>query len=174
MWMVWPETDPPEIAAWIESGEGQKLSDSPGMVADLQGISMEIPFVAGGELREVRSPAELEEWAEVIRTVFHLPESASGFLAGGVRLRRQTVYWNGLPAATAAFFGLEDVAGIYCVATVPEARRQGLGAAVTLWAMQLARHEGYKWAVLQSSPDGYGVYERLGFVECGRCARYRI
>jgi ribosomal protein S18 acetylase RimI-like enzyme len=73
-------------------------------------------------------------------------------------------------ASTLALAG--GVAGIYSVATLPEARRQGLGAAVTLAALREARELGYRIGVLQSSEMGLGVYRRLGFERYGTYAVY--
>jgi predicted acetyltransferase len=64
------------------------------------------------------------------------------------------------------------VAGIYCVATTPEARGKGIGAEMTLVPLLEARAMGYKIGILQSSKMGEGVYRRLGFGEYGRLASY--
>jgi GNAT superfamily N-acetyltransferase len=70
---------------------------------------------------------------------------------------------DGRPVATSLGFVVEDVAGIYNVATVPDARRRGYGSAVTACAMAYGRDRGARWAILESSPIGVPVYERLGF-----------
>jgi ribosomal protein S18 acetylase RimI-like enzyme len=64
------------------------------------------------------------------------------------------------------------VAGIYSVATLPDWRGRGLGAAVSLAPLLDARREGYKVGVLQSSEMGYKVYQRLGFREVCRISHY--
>ena len=57
------------------------------------------------------------------------------------------------------------VAGLSSVATVPEARRQGIGTAVTLHLLEQARAMGYRIGVLFSSDMAVGVYRKLGFRE---------
>jgi GNAT superfamily N-acetyltransferase len=59
-------------------------------------------------------------------------------------------------------------AGIYLVATAPEARRQGLATEVMRGLLTHARERGLAAAVLQSTPLGHGVYQRLGFRTVGR------
>jgi ribosomal protein S18 acetylase RimI-like enzyme len=60
------------------------------------------------------------------------------------------------------------VAGIYNVATAPDARRRGIGAALTAAAVAEGRERGFEVAVLGASELGYGVYARMGFREVCR------
>jgi GNAT superfamily N-acetyltransferase len=57
------------------------------------------------------------------------------------------------------------VAGVYWVYTVPEARKQGIGTALTCRVLQEARSQGHRLAILQASAMGQSVYQRLGFGE---------
>ena len=67
--------------------------------------------------------------------------------------------------ATASIYLGAGVAGVYFVMTVPEARRRGIGAAITRAALQEARATGVQYGVLESSPAGRSVYAGLGFRE---------
>jgi predicted GNAT family acetyltransferase len=49
------------------------------------------------------------------------------------------------------------------VATLPEARGNGIGAALTLKPVQDAREMGYRVGTLQSSEMGFNIYKKLGF-----------
>jgi ribosomal protein S18 acetylase RimI-like enzyme len=57
------------------------------------------------------------------------------------------------------------VTGIYNVATLPQARQQGIGTALTVAPLLEARAQGYRVATLQSTPIGLNLYLRLGFRE---------
>ena len=70
---------------------------------------------------------------------------------------------DGEPVVTGVGFTSGDSVGIFSVATVPTARRQGFGAALTRRAILDGAAHGASWAYLQSSPAGFRVYERLGF-----------
>jgi ribosomal protein S18 acetylase RimI-like enzyme len=60
-------------------------------------------------------------------------------------------------------FNGAGVASVYAVATLPAARGQGIGGAITLMPLLEAREMGYRYGVLFSSEMGVSVYERIGF-----------
>jgi GNAT superfamily N-acetyltransferase len=62
--------------------------------------------------------------------------------------------------------------GIYSVATLPNARRCGVGTAATWAAVKAIREWGCDSAVLQSSVMGYPVYRAMGFEEVVRYVRF--
>jgi GNAT superfamily N-acetyltransferase len=74
--------------------------------------------------------------------------------------------------ATSAVCLHDGVAGIYCVATLPEERKKGFGAHVTAEPLRIARDLGYRVGVLQASKEGKPVYERLGFGTYGDAILY--
>lgn len=69
------------------------------------------------------------------------------------------------PVATARLLRQAGIAGIYNVATIPEARRRGAGTTVTLTALQDACAFGYRIGVLLASKMGAPMYHQLGFQE---------
>ncbi|KAB8314073.1 GNAT family N-acetyltransferase [Tolypothrix campylonemoides VB511288] len=57
------------------------------------------------------------------------------------------------------------VAGIYYVATLPKARRQGFATALVLAALHKARALKYSVGTLQALQMGVNVYTQIGFQE---------
>jgi ribosomal protein S18 acetylase RimI-like enzyme len=72
------------------------------------------------------------------------------------------------PAAGAMGYLHQGVCEIIHVATVPDARNRGLGAAVTASVVEEAAARGASHAVLQSTQMGLNVYRGLGFREIDR------
>ncbi|HEX9132160.1 MAG TPA: GNAT family N-acetyltransferase [Ktedonobacteraceae bacterium] len=69
------------------------------------------------------------------------------------------------PVAIASLLFHAGVAGIYGVATIPDARRQGVGAAMTLYTLHEARKHGYRVAILSPTEMSIAMYRRIGFQE---------
>lgn len=72
------------------------------------------------------------------------------------------------PAVTALGFRHEGDCGVFNVATLPFARRRGLGAAITAAALSDARAAGCCTATLHATPMAEAMYAQLGFMDLGR------
>jgi len=108
-----------------------------------------------------------------IRSITALPFSAGNHVlspacrqANPGRSQRFLALLQGKVVGQSAVFyttGDYGVAGIYNVGVVPKMRNQGIGKAVTLAACLYAKEQGYRYAVLNASPEGRRIYEQLGF-----------
>lgn len=144
----------------------------PGMTADLsQTPAVELPD--GYSIERFNSSGDGEAWANTFCTAYPVsPIAGRSFSpvdvpiddAPDADLQYFQAVHDGQPVAVSALL-LAGEAGIYCVATHPDHRRRGLGAAMTAHPMQIARDLGYRTAVLQASEAGYQTYRRLGFAD---------
>jgi GNAT superfamily N-acetyltransferase len=128
-----------------------------------------LPEVAGGALA-IRA-------LEPHDAILHADLAAAGFQAPAEWFRRLMTpsvlglpgvrtylgEADGQPVTTCVGFRLNEHVGIFNVATLPTHQRRGYGAAITAWAVRDGFAHGARWAWLQSSAAGLGVYERLGF-----------
>ena len=67
--------------------------------------------------------------------------------------------------STAVGITVDGATGVFNVATPPEHRGRGYGAALTSRVVRDGFAAGSRFAFLESSEIGYGVYRRLGFRE---------
>jgi ribosomal protein S18 acetylase RimI-like enzyme len=138
----------------------------PGMIADPQDVPA--PVLPDGLTIE-RADGRLDDVASVATEGFGGEYAINrAFVAEPVwRDPRARVYLarlHGTAVATAETSLQEGVIGVFGVATIPGARRRGIGAAITARAVG-DRAEEADLAFLQSSEMGRGVYTSLGFRE---------
>jgi ribosomal protein S18 acetylase RimI-like enzyme len=79
------------------------------------------------------------------------------------RVRTHGLRVDGEWACVALTLRLGDDVSVQYVATETAYRRRGLAAALLDAVLSEAHAAGLHTATLQASPDGYGLYERLGF-----------
>ena len=125
--------------------------------------------VPGFEISRVRDDEALAVWEATLGQGFGEGVKEARWVASVYRKLGYGDPWrhylgrlDGKAVATATVFLGAGVAGLYFVMTVPEARRRGIGAAITYGAL---REAGPEYAVLGSSPAGRSVYSGLGFRE---------
>jgi ribosomal protein S18 acetylase RimI-like enzyme len=154
----------------------------PGMAADLRALNEDVATPPDLRIEPVQDVGTLKQWVHtfIAGYVFFPPSSERTFLdlytGLGFDLPQRSYLGllNAKPVATSQLFLWAGVAGINCVATLPEARRQGIGTALTLAALRDARSMGYRIGSLQAAPMGLGIYRRLGFQECCRMNHYML
>lgn len=140
--------------------EGMTLSSltaTPPMLADgvvVEMVTDEASLALNQEVGAAGSGMPVEMAREL------LPSS----ILGAPKIAAFNAYVDGVPAATSALITSDEIAGIYNVATLPEFRRRGLGAAVTAAALAEGVKRGCTVGALQPSDVGRPVYARLGFV----------
>lgn len=175
MWWVSPFSQPADLERRLLAHGFAGPDTSPAMSLDLGGLSADLaPCPAGVTIERVRDAAVARVWAETSGAGFEMPSAITARLAEGVvRLdlgeHASTHLYlardGGVPVATAVLAPAAGVAGLYNIATMPHARRQGIGAAITVAPLREARALGYHLAILTASDMGAPVYRRLGFQE---------
>ena len=141
MWSVGPFSHPSDLGSHLETHSLAHVEEIPGMAVDLQALNEDIPFPAELEIERVNNAEVLREYIEVARAGFEMPEFTNEgffevFTAVGLTedspLRNYVGRLGGEVVTTASLALAAGIGGIFNVATLPKARRQGLGAAMTL------------------------------------------
>lgn len=143
-----------------------------GMAVDLsENVSPEFPECY--DIRQI-TPFEFDAWNDVIEQVFgnrKNPELYHAFMQDE-RFAFFACFDHQRIVATALLFTHKDIAGIHLVATLKDARGKGVGSQITHAAFEYARANGAKIGVLQASPMGRTVYEKLGFKAFSRISHW--
>jgi GNAT superfamily N-acetyltransferase len=157
----------------VAAGRAAGLSDAggpPAMV--LQTISDASPRPADLELRIATSEADLLVHRAVVAAGFGMPNDVAARILGPTLLSDPDVAIavgtvDDLPVTTALLARSAGTAGVYNVATLPDARGKGYGEAATWSVIAEGARRGCSHASLQASEAGRSVYERMGFTQVG-------
>jgi ribosomal protein S18 acetylase RimI-like enzyme len=179
-WRVGPTSTPADLGDRLIAGGLVHEESMPGMAASL--VDWAPPSTASGiEVELVTDVAGFHAAIDIMFEGFELPadiqpafeERYVGFALGPRAIQRTYLgRLDGVPVATSLGFVVDNIVGVYNVATLEGARRRGVGSAVTAAAMSDGAAVGATTAVLESSEMGRSVYERLGFCHVTDIAIY--
>ena len=160
---------------WFEHYGLRLSTELPGMIADrILPPERPLPHI---DVRRVRGAATWDAFCEIGSVCFHVPitwfrevfDNASvwdGFMS-------YVGYVDDEPVSTTSIVSGAGVIGVYNVATLPGSRRRGFGEAVMRQALDEVRRElGVERVILQSTPAGLALYERMGFRTVARVSVY--
>jgi len=180
-WHVGPSMRPEDLGERLLKHSFSYGGRDIGMAADLSALPEIMPPLEAFTIERVRDEEDLAAWRGTLARGFGEGPVEAEWV--GEMYRRLGLGderpWRpylgrlgGEPVATSTLFLDASVAGVYFVFTVEEARRRGIGAAMTLAPLLEARGMGYRVGVLGSSDMGLAVYRRLGFREYCRIRIY--
>ncbi len=148
-------------------------------------MSVELDRLARPELPpeyafiEADTAALRAEWINVLAAGFGLPHPVAALFTPDLdatwpdrSVRCFAVMHNDIMVATSMLFIESGVAGMYCVATLPDYRGKGLASFATAEPLHLARSADVSTGILQSTLMGEPVYRKLGFVQHGVIPEY--
>lgn len=131
--------------------------------------------IAGSAIRMERAQdsAGMEAFRRALFTGFHVvdwslasPDLFARSFVSDPRFTAWVAYDDGEPIGTAVSLVAEGVVGVYLVSTHPSRRGRGIGEDLS-WAATRA-HPSLP-AMLQASPMGFPVYQRMGYRVIGSC-----
>ena len=179
-WYLGPSSRPTDFGPLLQARGIIHKEDEPGMAVNLLTLNEEIPVSSSLTIHPAITDELLQQWVrvwgctapeEVIHQFFTVYSGLHLDLNSPLRLYLGTL--DGKPAATVGLFFGGGVASVKHVATLPDLRRQGIGATMTLMAAREARIHGYRIGILTASPMGINIYRRLGFREYCICSTYQ-
>jgi ribosomal protein S18 acetylase RimI-like enzyme len=164
------------LAEFLSAGPAELVDDSPHMIVDTAAVAAS-PVPVELVVNEAGRRAFTDIAAAAFETIganpatwpIVYPTLESVCAEDVIAVTAKTSDGDSVGAAMGYLAG--DVCEVIHVATVPTARRRGIGAAVTSGVIAEARSRGATLAVLQATEHGEGVYRSLGFQEIGR---YRL
>ncbi len=164
-----------EVAERLKANGFDSHGVMPAMAVEVDALR-ETVLPSGYSFERVGSGAGGDEWANAFSVGYDLPRGVGAAFApdavhsssaADVAVQYFAVRKGGRMVSTSLVYLAAGVAGIYCVATVPEERGKGLGAFATAEPLRRVRALGYCVGVLQSSAAGHSVYCGLGFADVG-------
>ncbi len=177
--VVFPTVDDDEAAEAAAALGFTLIEKMPAMAMSLEGWTCP-SCPEGYTMRAVDMTHEAATWHQAMAEGYGVPlQVASMFGLSGLE--------TGSDAVEARYFGVfkddrmmatsvacmdGELGGVYCVATLAEARKQGLGEAITGLAAQAIQDAGYPMAILQASEMGTSMYTSMGFQTFGGIPLY--
>lgn len=181
-WYTWPTSTPADLSDHLLAYGFTLSHHSPAMLADLSKLPAKTPLPDNVRIEYVSNDAMLNDWMKPLIAGFQLPEMVNDFFhdcfkkigySEDIPVQNYVAYLDDEPATCATLFlDKNNIAGIWDVATMPQARKKGLGTAITWAGCDAARKKGYEHAVLLASEMGYPIYEKLGFEEYFKAGYY--
>lgn len=181
LWWTGPGTRPTNLGTYLEKHGFTHGENSPGMAVDLHSLTDNLSKPSNFIVEQVSDSDTLKKWCHAIALGFGMPDFATdatfdylnnlGFDAQ-LPIHHYIGWLEGEPVATSSLLLGAGVAGIYDVATIPNARRLGNGYVMTQTPLREAHEMGYRVGILQSSKMGVSVYRKLGFQEYCKIGQY--
>ena len=147
----------------LEANGFEKLSEQVGMSLKLTQSYEKIEPL---RLEIVTSKESAILWEELFLQAFNYRISHKLLLPGHEDIDYLIAYHKNEPIGTGIFhYSGDAVVGIHSMGIIPEMRRKGFAKQMMINMLSQSSKRGFKYATLQASDMGKGLYLKLGFEE---------
>jgi GrpB-like predicted nucleotidyltransferase (UPF0157 family)/GNAT superfamily N-acetyltransferase len=176
-WWVCPLDKPENIIQHLEKAGFKNTENNIGMYLDLDQwqAPKEKPAF---EIVRAKSKDELQDFANVLVNDEKSFQTYFAWIADILTeedpIEFYVGYVDGKPVTRGKLVFYAQVAGIYYVSTAHDERRKGYATMMENFLLSRAKELGFHIAVLSASPEGLGLYQKLGFEECGVFKEFKL
>jgi GNAT superfamily N-acetyltransferase len=169
LWRIDAASEPADLGARLQALGCEPVPDGISMGAELPALAREMSRFPGLTVDRVTSSAELAEWLDVWTETSGEPREPRGqlydSLGFGARqpLHHYVARIEGRPAGVAELFLGQRGAGLHSLAVAPAYRGRGIGTALALTPLLVARTLGYDVGVVRPPSESRLMFEHLGF-----------
>ena len=182
-WSISPATRPTDLTTHLQARGFAKVGEDINMAIALHTMNEETPSRPELVIKEIVDLETLKIHHDIsMRGFDSTPEVAQtyydNYVATGFGKEKpwhHYIAWHHeTPVGIASLLLHAGIAGVYGIATLPEARKQNIGTALTYHTLQEARALGYRVAILVPSQAGLHMYRKIGFQEVGMTHYYLL
>jgi len=177
-WWVSPHDEPNDLPKHLENHGYENTENNCAMYFDLDAWHGEVFSLPKLTIIRATDEKTLHDFAMVLTnddTAFKTYFSwIASILTDDDPIEYYVGYVDGKPVVGGLSCYFAQVAGLHWLSTVPSERRKGYGRAMQEYRLKRAKDLGYHIAVLQASNEGYPLYQKLGYKECGHFREYKL
>lgn len=169
IWRIDATTEPSDLAGRLNELGCRPVPDDVCMGAGLTSLAREMSRFPGLTVDRATTTAELDDWLDIWSAASGEPRVPRALLYQGLDVgARQPLHHyvariDGRPAGVAELFLGQRAAGLYSLAVAPSFRGRGIGTALVLTPLMVARTLGYDVAVVHPAKETRAMFEHLGF-----------
>ncbi len=157
------EIDGNDYGPLLKMNGFEKVLEQVGMSLDLTKASFAPAEI---ELHKVKDERTSLLWESLFEKAFGYKIHHKLLLNSYDEVDYLIAYDKAYPVGTALmYYSGNEVVGIHSMGIIPEMRRKGYAERMMQSMLYEAVNKGYRYAVLQSSAMGKGLYDKLGFEE---------
>ncbi|UPZ15078.1 GNAT family N-acetyltransferase [Flavobacterium humidisoli] len=124
--------------------------------------------------KRVLNEEDAKTWSDIYPLSFSYIISKETLVHNYENVKFYLVHFEGKAIGTLTLFQTGDIMGIHGVGVIPEMRKRGFAEEIMKFAINEAIDADCKYAQLQASALGKGIYTRLGFEDLFTITNYQL
>ncbi|WP_163970673.1 GNAT family N-acetyltransferase [Oceanobacillus halotolerans] len=147
------------------------------MAAKVNDLQHHSSNIEGFQIKQITTKKEVKQFAAIIASLYDKKEGkamqqqyekiADLPLEGLSDTQLYGGFYLGEMVSTGSLFFHDQTVGVYDIATLASMRGKGFGSAIVYYLIEQVKQSNALYSVLEASPDGLGIYKRIGFHPVG-------